>query len=82
MDTNAAKSTGKWYFNTATLIIGFLCVGPFMLPLVWFNPRFKIARKIIISVEIISVSYFLTIMLTSSLKSIQAYYQQLSQALK
>lgn len=69
------KPQEKWYFKTSTLIIAFLCVGPFALPLVWFNPRFSKKTKIIISTIIIIPSYFLGCVLFNSLRSITNYYK-------
>ena len=51
-----ARSTGKWYHATSLVVIALLCLGPLALPLVWFNPRYKIAIKIIISVVVILIS--------------------------
>lgn len=69
------KPKEKWYFKTLTLVIAFLCVGPFALPLVWFNPRFSPKVKIIISAIIIALSYYLGVLLFNSLKSISSYYK-------
>jgi len=71
------KPKVKWYFKNSTLIIGFLCVGPLVLPLVWFNPQLSKKTKIIISVIIIILSYFLISIFTNSLKTINSYYQQI-----
>jgi len=73
------KTQEKLYFKTPALIIAFLCIGPFALPLVWLNPRFSKKSKIIISVIVIILTYFLGIMLANSIKSISKYYQQLNQ---
>jgi len=70
------KPTEKWYFKTNILIIAFLCVGPLMLPLVWFNPRFDKKQKIIISSVVIILSYLFGVLFVNSLKSIFSYYQQ------
>jgi len=76
-------ATGKkWYFRSYTLVIGFLCIGPFILPLLWFNPGFNLTKKIVISLAILIVSYYMAIVLAGSLKSLNSYYQQLSQLLK
>ncbi|MFH1202411.1 MAG: hypothetical protein V1674_05940 [Candidatus Omnitrophota bacterium] len=69
------KPKGKWYFRTPTLIIAFLCVGPFMLPLVWCNPHFSPRKKIIISVIIAILTYLLVVMMVDSLRSINKYYR-------
>jgi len=69
------KRQDKWYFKTSALIITFLCIGPFALPLLWLNPRFNQKTKIIISIIVIILSYYLGILLVNSLKSISRYYQ-------
>ena len=50
----------KWYFKTYWLVMGLLCVGPLALPLLWINPRFSRTKKIVISVIVVAVSYYLT----------------------
>jgi uncharacterized membrane protein YvbJ len=65
----------KWYFKTSTVVIAFLCFGPFALPLVWFNPRISRRTKIIISACIIILSYFLGVLVFDSLKSLTNYYK-------
>ena len=72
----------KWYFKTHALIIVFLCVGPFVLPLVWFNPRFTRRNKVIISIIVIVLSYLLGILFVNSLKSIHEHYDLLLQELQ
>ena len=69
------KPKDKWYFKPSALIIAFLSIGPFALPLVWFNPRFSPKAKIIISALVIILSFYLGILLFNSLKSIRNYYQ-------
>ncbi len=75
------KTQNKWYFSTSFLIIAFLCIGPFALPLVWFNPRFRREQKIIISIIIVILSYLLGILFANSLKNIISYYRQVFQLL-
>ncbi len=65
----------KWYFKTWSLVASFLCVGPFMLPLVWTNPRFSKKSKIIISVVVVIITIILTKFFVESLKTIGSYYQ-------
>ena len=67
----------KWYFKTSTLVIGFLCVGPIILPLVWINPNLKQKDKIIISAVILIISYVLWILFMNSMKSMMEYYKLL-----
>lgn len=72
-------SKEKWYFKTSAVVIAFLCVGPFALPLVWFHPRMSKQNKIIVSVVITVVSYFLVVAFVQSLQSIYRYYQPIFQ---
>lgn len=65
----------RWYFGTWSLIAAFLCIGPFMLPLVWTNPRFSKKSKIVIIAVILILTYFLTVYFVNSLKTISSYYQ-------
>jgi hypothetical protein len=67
------KKHDKWYFKTSWLIIAFLCIGPFALPLLWFNPNFNKGKKIIITVVVIILSYYLWILFANSLKIIKTY---------
>jgi uncharacterized membrane protein YvbJ len=46
----------KWYFNTGTVVLALLCLGPMALPLVWINPRYKITTRAIITVIVIVVT--------------------------
>lgn len=72
------KPQDKWYFRTYMLIIAFLCVGPFALPLVWFNPLYSLKKKIVISAVIIIISYYLGVLFMKSLESLKSYYKLLS----
>lgn len=76
-----AKKQDKWYFKTSSLVTAFLCVGPLALPLLWFHPRFSQKLKIIISIIIIILSYYLGIVVVNSLRSLNRYYQQIFQQL-
>ena len=64
----------KWYFKTWTLVFSFLAAGPFMLPLVWKNPRFSLKLKIIISVIVLALTWFLFKFMEKSLESITSGY--------
>lgn len=73
------KPKEKWYFRTYGIIILFLSFGPLVLPLVWFNPRYDQKAKVMLSVIIIVLSYFMGVLLLSSIKSIGVYYKALLQ---
>ena len=70
-----SNSKGKWYHSTSSIVISLLVLGPFALPIVWSNPRYKITVKIIISVVVILVSIY-AIYLTINM------YKQLTDQIK
>jgi len=55
----AGEQKTKWYFATATVVIAILCLGPLALPLVWLNPRYKPATKLIVTVLVIVLTVLL-----------------------
>lgn len=59
IDRTPAKTNAKWYRTNSTVIIAHLCFGPLALPLLWFNPRYKIITKLIFTVVIIAVTILL-----------------------
>ena len=46
----------KWYYSTSVIVIGLLAVGPFALPLVLFNPKYKVITKVILTIVVIAVT--------------------------
>ena len=71
----SALAKEPWYFSTKMLVIAILCVGPLALPLVWFNRRYKIVTKVVISVIVVGISiwlYFVT----------RQLYQELNEQMK
>jgi len=48
----------KWYFTTGGVVIALLCLGPFALPLVWRNPRYKPRTKVLITSITVAVTIF------------------------
>jgi len=66
---------GKWYFSPIALVILFLCVGPFVLPFVWLNPRFSPSVKAVVTIIIIILGYFLIAAVVKSIGSISDYYK-------
>ncbi len=72
------KKQDKWYFRGASLVMGFLMVGPLILPLVWFNPAYSYRKKFIFSAVIVVLSLLLFAATAGSLKSLTDYYQQIN----
>ena len=52
-DRNGGK---KWYYTTPTVVLALLCLGPFALPLVWKNPRYKAQTKVLITLIVVAVT--------------------------
>ena len=78
LEDTLRKAVGQkqqWYFKTSTLIMGFLFVGPFIIPLIWFNPRYSKVKKIVISVVLIIISIFLLLAVKKSFVTLNEYYQ-------
>ncbi len=44
----------QWYFSNKSTVLALLCLGPLALPLVWLNPRYKLATKSIITVVVVA----------------------------
>ncbi|MBI4970381.1 MAG: hypothetical protein HZC17_00870 [Candidatus Omnitrophica bacterium] len=65
----------SWYFKTSILILAVLVIGPFALPLLWLNPRYTMLAKVIWTILIIIATYFLTIAMIESIKTILEYYK-------
>jgi len=67
-----------WYARTATLVISFLTVGPFALPLVWINPVYSRRKKIIVTVIVLAVTYAFVVVFLNAVKTILDYYKQVA----
>jgi len=68
------KERVNWYFKPAAIVLGFLCVGPFVLSLVWVNPYWDRRRKIIITLIVIALSVMMAVIFIDALKSVIKYY--------
>jgi hypothetical protein len=44
---------GKWYHRTPAVVVSLLLLGPLALPLVWFNPKYGIVTKAIVTILVI-----------------------------
>jgi hypothetical protein len=65
-----------WYGKTAVLIVSFLTVGPFALPLVWFNPTYKRRTKIIVTVIVLVLTGVLVAAAFNAARTLYGYYKQ------
>ena len=65
-----------WYARTETLVISFLAVGPFALPLVWFHPTYSRSKKILVTVIVLALTCVLLGVLLHTFKILLDYYKQ------
>jgi len=77
-DLNKTASN-EWYLKTYWFVIGLLTVGPLALPLLWINPRYTKRRKIIVSIVVVVLSYFLFVGTMKTLQTLKEYYNLLLQ---
>ncbi len=68
----------KWYSKTSFIVTAFLMVGPLALPLIWIHPGLSKTKKIIITVVLAGVSYFVIVQLITSIRTITSYYKTLN----
>jgi hypothetical protein len=71
---------GQWYYRTSVLVVAFLCVGPLALPLLWFNPRFRLATKVLASAAVLVATYYSIILMRQSVNNITTYYRQIQES--
>ena len=69
------KTEAKWYFTSSILVIAILTIGPLALPLLWFNPDYSRTKKVIISLIVIILSYFLVESFFKAMRIVNEYYQ-------
>jgi len=76
-ETTRPFTAGKkipWYFRTAFIVIAFCCVGPLVLPLIWWHPRATLAWKIGLTIGILVISGVLFQVTMKSIESLEQYY--------
>ncbi len=53
------KPKGKWYFTNRWVIIALLSIGPFALPMIWYNPNYGKLTKWILT----AITFFATVIM-------------------
>ena len=71
----SVKKVG-WYHRKSSLIVGFLLVGPLILPAVWTNPNYSSKKKIILTIVVVILTYLLFVSTARALKDTFAIYGQ------
>ena len=72
------KKKDPWYFNPATLVVAFLCVGPLILPLIWMNPNLSKKTRVVWTVILLLLTWGMVVLLKRSLQGLEQYYSVLS----
>lgn len=63
-----------WHFRTSFLVVAFCCVGPLVLPLIWWRPNTSRKNKVILTVLILILSWLIYLTLKRSVDVIREYY--------
>lgn len=50
------RGAERWSLSTGATVVALLCLGPIALPIVWLNPRYKSATKMIITIVVLAVT--------------------------
>ncbi len=71
----ARPPAGRWYHRNTSFVVAFLLVGPFALPLLWTNPRHSKTTKIVVTLLVLAVTWFLFAASWRALNVIMSYYR-------
>jgi len=68
----SAASKPKWFYNIWVVLFLLLFVlGPFVLPLVWRNPRFSKPVKLVLTLLAFGYTVLMLVMVGRTLKAVQ-----------
>ena len=73
----APEKKVSWFLRPGSLIVSFLVVGPIMLPLVWFHPKYSLMKKTVVTIIVLLFSYALFKLTAFSVISLKKYYGML-----
>ena len=77
MSPEEPKKTVPWYEKTSVVVIALLSVGPFALPLLWVNPRYSTANKVLWTLVTIGATFLLVTSTVTSVQKIMQQYKEL-----
>ncbi|MCL2390400.1 MAG: zinc ribbon domain-containing protein, partial [Endomicrobia bacterium] len=60
------------------VLIAFLCVGPFAIPLVWINKQYSLNKKIILTAIMLVLSVILIFFTYKSVNAMLSVYKDLN----
>jgi len=73
--SHLAEEKIQWYFRKSFIIIAVGCVGPLMLPLIWWRPQTTRVWKIGLTVAILVLSWILFQATMESIHTLKEYYK-------
>jgi len=71
------KRSPRWFFKGQSIVVGFILFGPFILPLVWFNPTYSSKKKIVVTGIILLLTYLLFVLTKGLLTQYFQIYDQM-----
>ena len=78
MDLTPEAPKPKWYYSIwFVLVMLFLMLGPFGLPLLWKSPRFPQWAKIALTIVLALYTYWLIAATMTAVRAIVDHYGQL-----
>lgn len=75
VDMPAPREKLPFYFRTGFIIVAFCCVGPLMLPLVWWRPKLSPVWKAVWSILILLLSWGMYVAMQRSIDLLGEYYE-------
>ena len=73
-----APAKAPWYYKGSSMVVAFLVAGPFMLPMVWFNPKLSLLKKVLLTAVIIVVTYLLIQWMAATYRHMFDFSKQLA----
>lgn len=64
----------KWHHKTSVIILAVLTVGPLALPMIIWNPHYSVRTKVIVSVALLVMTYYMGAFLMSSYHTLRDFY--------
>ena len=68
----------QWYFRTSFIVISLCCVGPLALPLIWWHPQMTRVWKILLTIGVLVLSWFLFQATLDSIRTLKELYELLN----
>jgi len=73
-----AENRVPWYFGTTFIVLMLASVGPFALPLVWWQPKYKRATKWCVTVLVLVLTAVMSAATVESFRVLKQFYGMLS----